>query len=132
MPGLELPTDWIEKAEVFLVNAERHLGEGVYWLACFEAHQASELYLKALIVALTGSHPYTYDLTELVDVLESLGFKVPEEVTVASELLTPHYTLARYPGRRSLRYTASRGRRCVDSAKTIIGWVKGVAGGAKS
>ena len=49
MPGLELPADWIEKAEVFLVNAERHLGEGVYWLACFEAHQASELYLKALI-----------------------------------------------------------------------------------
>jgi len=64
MPGLELPADWIEKAEVFLVNAERHLGEGVYWLACFEAHQASELYLKALIVALTGSHPYTHDLTE--------------------------------------------------------------------
>jgi HEPN domain-containing protein len=65
MSGLEIPTDWVEKAEVFLVNAERHLGEGVYWLACFEAHQASELYLEALIVALTGSHPYTHDLTEL-------------------------------------------------------------------
>jgi HEPN domain-containing protein len=86
----------------------------------------TELYLKALIVALTGSHPHTRDLTELADVLASLGFKVPEEVTVASELLTPHYTLSRYPGRRSLRYIASRGRRCVDSAKTIIGWVKGV------
>ncbi len=64
--------------------------------------------------------------------LASLGFKVPEEVTVASELLTPHYTLSRYPGRRGLRYTASRGRRCVDSAKTIISWVRGVAGGAES
>jgi HEPN domain-containing protein len=118
MSGLELPADWVEKADVFLVNAERHLGEGVYWLA--------------LIVALTGSHPYTHDLTELVDVLAGLSFKVPEEVTVASELLTPHYTLSRYPGRRSLRYTASRGRRCVGSAKTIVGWVKSVAGGAKS
>jgi len=31
------PREWLEKAEVFLAGAERHLEEEVYWLACFEA-----------------------------------------------------------------------------------------------
>ncbi|MEM0048488.1 MAG: HEPN domain-containing protein [Ignisphaera sp.] len=37
----------LKKAEVFIREAERHLGLGIYWLACFEAQQAAELYLKA-------------------------------------------------------------------------------------
>lgn len=124
---LELPADWIEKADVFLDDAEKHAVEGHYWLTCFESHQAAELYLKALLVGVTGLHPYTYDLADLLESLVAIGFNIEEEVRLAAELLTPHYTLSRYPGRGALSYTKNRAERCLKSAKTIIKWVRDVA-----
>ena len=118
-----LPSDWVEKAEVFLQEAERHLNLGIYWLACFEAQQAAELYLKALIVKLTATHPYTHDLVELLEVARELGLNVPENLIIYGDALTPHYTLARYPGRKPLKYNENRGKRCIEQAKAIIKWV---------
>lgn len=63
----------MEKARVFLADAERHLEEGHYWLTCFSAQQAAELYLKGFITALTGIHPFTHDIVELLESLKSLG-----------------------------------------------------------
>jgi hypothetical protein len=34
LKGVKLPVGWVEKAEVFLREARRHLGEGIYRLAC--------------------------------------------------------------------------------------------------
>jgi HEPN domain-containing protein len=65
--GVRLSVEWVEKAEVFLREARKHFGEGIHWLTYFEAHQASELYLKTLLVSLTGLHPYTHDLSELLE-----------------------------------------------------------------
>ncbi|MEM1909221.1 MAG: HEPN domain-containing protein [Thermofilaceae archaeon] len=125
--GVRLPAEWVEKAEVFLEDAERHLAEGHFWLTCFESHQAAELYLKSLIVAVTGFHPYTHDLTELLEALKRVGFTAGEDIVIASEILTPHYTLSRYPGKRAINYTRERAERCLKSARSIINWVKEVA-----
>ena len=38
MKSVKLPVGWVEKAEVFELDAKRHLEEGVYWLECFSAH----------------------------------------------------------------------------------------------
>ena len=122
-----LPSEWVEKARVFLSEAERHLEEGHYWLACFEAQQAAEHYLRALLVALSGTHPYTHDLAELMEALGELGVRVPENLKLYGDALTPHYTLARYPGRKPLEYNEPRGRRCLDQAKTIVEWVESIA-----
>lgn len=129
MDKMKLPADWIEKADVFFNDAERHLSEGHYWLVCFESHQSAELYLKALLVAVTGLHPYTHDLADLLDSLAAIGFKVDEDTRVAAEILTPHYTLSRYPGRRALNYTKSRAERCLKYAKVLIEWVRKVTNG---
>lgn len=120
-----LPKEWVEKAEVFIKEAERHLELGIYWLSCFEAQQAAELYLKAFIVKLTGTHPYTHDIVELLEVARELGLNVPEELIVYGDALTPHYTLARYPGRKPLEYNRDRARRCINQARAIINWVLG-------
>ncbi len=125
--GRELPSEWVEKARVFLSEAERHHSMGYHWLACFEAQQAAELYLKALLIALTGTHPYTYDLVELMNILQSLGIEVPEELKIYGDALTPHHTLARYPGRKPLVYNADRGERCLRQARAIVEWVERVA-----
>ncbi len=125
MTRLELPREWVEKARVFLEDAERHLEEGHYWLTCFEAQQAAELYLKALIVALTGVHPFTHDLSELLDALRELGLSIGDELYTYADALTPHYTLARYPGRKPVRYTRGVAERCVRYARELVSWVEG-------
>jgi HEPN domain-containing protein len=125
--GVRLSVEWVEKAEVFLREARRHFGEGIYWLTCFEAHQASELYLRALLVSLTGLHPYTHDLSELLDSLKALEIDVPRDVALVAELLTPHYTLARYPGKRVYTYNSTRASLCIESCEKIVSWVKSVA-----
>lgn len=116
----------MEKAEVFLNEARSARDRGIYWLACFNAHQAAELYLKAFLVDRTGLHPFTHDLSALLDEISRLGVAVPKEIYEAADYLTPHYVLSRYPRRRALEYNERRGRMCVESAEKIIEWVKGV------
>jgi len=125
--GVELPAEWVAEADVFIREAERHVGEGIYWLTCFEAQQAAELYLKALIVGLAGSHPYTHDIVEMLETLKGMGFDVPETLVVYGDALTPHYTLARYPGRKPFEHNHGRGVRCLEQARNIVEWVKKIA-----
>ncbi|MEM2234960.1 MAG: HEPN domain-containing protein [Desulfurococcaceae archaeon] len=127
MKGIKFAPEWIERAEVFLNDAEKHLTEGHFWLTCFEAHQSAEFYLKSLIVSTTGFHPYTHDLVELIDVTKGIGVEVGEDIVTACEILTPHYTLSRYPGRRAITYTRARAERCLSLAKKIVEWVKSIA-----
>jgi len=124
---LKLPTEWVDKAEFLLRDAEAHISDGVYWMSCFEAQQAAELYLKALNLALTGLHPYTHDLVELLESLRELGLNPPESLYVYADALTPHYTMSRYPGRKPLTYDKGLAERCVKYAKRIVEWVKAEA-----
>jgi len=85
MKAVKLPREWVEKAEVFMLDARRHLEDGIYWLSCFNAHQSVEFYLRSLIVALTGVHPYTHDLVELLDALKAIGLEPPKELLIPCE-----------------------------------------------
>lgn len=109
---------------MFLSDAEKHLVEGHYWLVCFEAWQAAELYIKALLVALTGVHPYTHDLVELMDALAGLGVGVSETLRLYDNALAQHYTLARYPGKKPVVYNKARAQRRIEQAKNIVSGLK--------
>jgi HEPN domain-containing protein len=63
----------------------------------------------------------------LLDALKAIGLEPPKELLVSCELLTPHYILARYPGKRVYSYTVERGRLFVENADKVISWVKNVA-----
>lgn len=41
-------------------------------------------------------------------------------------LLTPNYTLSRYPGRKSIKYTKQRAKHCLNYSKKIVECVKGL------
>ncbi len=69
-------------------------------------------------------HPFTHDLSELLDALEELGLEAPERVRDAADALTPHYTMARYPGRKPVSYDERRGRRCLEQARRVAMWVE--------
>jgi len=99
--------------------------------------------LKALHLALTGLHPYTHDLVELLDTLKDLDLEPPQDDLVElldtlkdldleppqdlylyADALTPHYTMSRYPGRKPLTYNKGLAERCIGYARRIIEWVK--------
>ena len=64
---------------------------------CFEAQQAAEKAVKAVLISREVEYPYVHDLARLLSVLEDAGETVPCVVRKAEEL-TPyalHYTLSR-------------------------------------
>ena len=118
-----LPKEWVEKAEFFRREAKRHLSEGVYWATCFEAQQAVELYLKALQISLTGTYEFTHDLSRLLSFLEDAGLKVPKELYTIADALTPHYTMARYPGGKLVVYDEKIASRCIEYMEALVRWI---------
>jgi len=110
---VKLPPEWVEKAEFFRREARRHLEEEVYWATCFEALQ----------VALMRVHEFTHDLSRLLSLLEEAGLEIPRELYAAADALTPHYSMARYPGRKPVRYDEGLAKRCVEYMESIVGWV---------
>jgi HEPN domain-containing protein len=119
--GLE---DWFERGTSFMKMAYIALRSGVYNLACFNAHQALEMFLKGLIVDATGSHPFTHSITELLEVLKKLGREVPEELFREAEWMEPHYILARYPARGVKPYTEGTAKRCIAAMELIVSLVE--------
>jgi len=118
--------EWIERARFFLKEAERYLNDGVYWAACFNAHQSAEFYLKGILYKITNSYLFAYDLVILLDALENIGINVPEKTRLSADYLTPHYTVARYPGTKSIIYDKRRAENCLNHAKIIAEFVEGI------
>ena len=52
---------------------------------------------------------------------------MPPELYAYGDALTPHYTMARYPGKKPFRYTREAGERCIMYAGKIIEWVESQA-----
>ena len=67
------------RSKVFLREAERLFQENEFDIACFNIEQAFQLYLKALIIRLTGENLRTYSIRSLlgylIKKLKELGFE---------------------------------------------------------
>ena len=63
---------------------------------CFDAQQAAEKAIKALLIARGVEFPYVHDMGLLLTLLEDAGESVPEAVREA-ERLNPYATTTRYP-----------------------------------
>ena len=74
------PREWLNRARGNLVRAKATL-PGVYLEdLCFDAQQAAEKALKAVLLKSQGSFPYTHDLADLVTLLKESGAEIPEAV----------------------------------------------------
>ncbi|MGC8607572.1 MAG: HEPN domain-containing protein [Vulcanisaeta sp.] len=124
---MNLPSEWIEKGDAFLKDAENHVNDRLYWLSCFEDQQAAELYLKGFLMARVGTYPFTHDLAELLRTIKSLGVDVPMELYLYADALSGEYTLAKYPGRELRVYNEDTAVRCVEYARRLIEFVKSVS-----
>ena len=93
----EDPREWLNRARSNLALASAQ-GEGVYLEdLCFNAQQAVEKAIKALLIQRHVEFPYVHDIAELLTVLEQAGQEL-SHLTRQAERLTRFAVFTRYPG----------------------------------
>jgi HEPN domain-containing protein len=94
----EDPWDWLSRARFNLVIArEPHLLGGPIAELVFNAHQAAEKAIKAVILHKGKAFPYTHDIRALLATAKEAGIEVPTDILDA-ERLSAYAVAGRYPG----------------------------------
>jgi len=108
-----------------LRSAEERVRWGDYDLACFDAEQAVQLYLKALLYQLFGIKTRTHGTLEHLGLLrKELGEEgvwvsdLVRELRSSIDLLDESYVEGRYG--EEAEYTKAMAEECIRTAKEII------------
>ena len=91
------PREWLNRAQSNLTRAKAKIPEVYLEDLCFDAQQAAEKAMKALLIKHGITFPYTHDLAKLLTLLEEAGEEIPEAVREAGRL-TRFAVVSRYPG----------------------------------
>ena len=89
---------------------------------CFDAQQAAEKALKAVLLKQQGSFPYTHDLADLVTLLKESDEEIPDAVKQAGRL-TRFAVVTRYPGVIE-PVTEEEHLEAVATAEAVVQWVE--------
>jgi HEPN domain-containing protein len=123
------PGEWIRRAKGNLAHAKAHQGipEVLYEDLCFDAQQAAEKAIKAVLVARSAPFPKTHVIVELLTLVADQGIAVPDEVRHSARL-TRYAVQARYPGMAE-DVTAAEYKEAVAIAERVLAWAQGVVAG---
>lgn len=120
--GPDDPLEWLNRARSNLARA-RHRIPGTYLEdACFDAQQAAEKAIKAVMVFRDIEFPYIHELARLIDILESAGDPIPDAVRRAGRL-TRYATATRYPGLEE-PVTEPEYAEAVEIAEAVLRWAE--------
>jgi HEPN domain-containing protein len=123
------PGEWLRHARSNLsrCRADRALPEVLFEDLCFDAEQAAEKAIKAVLVLRGRRFPKTHDLAELLDLVTATGVVVPPEVLEAKRL-TPYAVAGRYPG-VSEDASEQDYREALEAAEKAVAWAEGLVTG---
>ncbi len=99
MKNREIILNWLKRARSNLERAKMgKVTQGIlYEDLCFDAQQAVEKSLKAILINLNQSFPNTHSIGILLKLIEEAGVEIPKNINQA-KLLTAYAVDARYPG----------------------------------
>jgi HEPN domain-containing protein len=118
------PKGWLRRAKSNLIRAKQPKHEEVFWEdLCFDAQQAVEKSLKALLLFHKIPFRFVHDIAELLTVLEQNGLSLPEQIRAAAEL-SDYAVEARYPGPME-PVTEDEYKEAVRMAEMVVSWVEG-------
>jgi HEPN domain-containing protein len=122
------PREWLNRAHSNLVRVRMDVRLADVYLEdlCFDAQQAAEKAIKAVLLHRGVQFPYIHDLGRLLTMVEQSGQPVPEEVH-AAETLTDYAGLTRYPAVLE-PVTHELYASAVDLATTVVRWAEGIIG----
>jgi HEPN domain-containing protein len=116
------PAEWMRRARSNLVRAKRDRGlaEVLYEDLCFDAQQAAEKAIKAVLVRRAVPFPKTHAVTQLLTLAQRSGVEVPDEIRSAGRL-TRYAVITRYPGLAE-EVTEEDYLQAVDLAERVLQW----------
>ncbi len=94
------PREWLNRARSNLAQAKSVHPDVYFEDLCFNAQQAAEKAIKALLLHRGIGFRYVHDLGELMGLLEQAGEEIPPHIRDA-EQLTDYAVKARYSGLQS-------------------------------
>ena len=116
------PREWLNRAQSNLALAKSRVPGAYLEDLCYEAQQAAEKAVKAMLISLDVEYPYVHDLAHLLSMLEDSGERVPENVRRAGEM-TPYAMLTRYPG-PARPLTEREYIEAVATAEAVVQWAE--------
>ena len=115
------PREWLNRARSNLARAKAQIPDVYLEDLCFDAQQAAEKAIKALLIKREVVFPYVHDLARLVTLLEAVGQEIPAVVRRA-ENLTRYAAVTRYPGLAE-PVTEEHYQEAVTLAEAVVQWV---------
>ncbi|MBI2999118.1 MAG: HEPN domain-containing protein [Deltaproteobacteria bacterium] len=121
------PREWLNRARSNLARAKvKH--KGVYLEdLCFDAQQAAEKAIKALLIKRDVAFPYVHDLAELLTSLEKAGQEIHESIRQA-ERPSKFAVFTRYPGMGPL-IKEKEYKESVRIAERVVKWAEKIISG---
>lgn len=132
-PSASDPSEWLRRARSNLARAraDRRLPEAIYEDLCFDAQQAAEKAIKAVLVNRRVPFPKTHAIAELLTLLLQAAVHVPDGVRQAA-ILTGYAVEARYPG-ISEEVTEADYAAALELAERVVRWAESeIAAGSGS
>lgn len=116
------PREWMNRARSNLALAKNRIPEAYLEDLCFEAQQAAEKAIKAVLITRGIEFPYVHDLNRLLALLEEAGEKIPETIRKA-ESLTTYAITTRYPSAGN-PISLQEYREALEIAKAVFQWAE--------
>jgi len=118
------PDEWLRRARSNLALARAHTAVPDVLLEdlCFEAQQAAEKAIKAVLVHYQIEFPKTHVLTDLLDLLASHGVKIRDDVREAKSL-TRYAVATRYVGLVE-DVTDAHYQQAIELASRVLRWAE--------
>ena len=122
----EDPREWMNRARSNLVRAKNRVPQAYLEDLCFDARQAAEKAIKAVMIARGIVFPYTHDLARLLTILESHTERIPDAIRRASQL-TRFAAHTRYP---SVEEPVSEQEyaEAIEIATNVVRWAEELVG----
>jgi len=105
-------------------RANRQIPEVLYEDLCFDAQQAAEKALKALLLSRSAQIPRTHDIAVLLTFPQEGGMQIPETLR-ESDRLTAYAVDSRYPG-LSEDVSVEEYEQAVALAERVVRWVESI------
>src|SRR3972149_7694691 len=116
------PREWLNRARSNLSRAKSRIPEVYLEDLCFDAQQAAEKAIKALLVKKGIAFPYVHDIAYLLTLVEQNAVQIPDPVRRA-EALTRYAVGTRYPGVAE-PVSESHYRDALVSAGAVLRWAE--------
>ncbi|NOY52925.1 MAG: HEPN domain-containing protein [Deltaproteobacteria bacterium] len=121
--GIGSAREWIKRAKSNLARAKQPKTAEIFWEdLCFDAQQAAEKSLKAILIAHDIPFRFVHDLAELLTSITNHGIPIPDNIHAAAEL-TNYAVESRYPGPAE-PVTEDEFRDALQKAELVVAWAE--------